>query len=151
NGPSECFDQEALAQAVSDRLGRTAFVPAEEAELIVQARLERAGDGMRATLQPITLTGGVVGTPRVLDFGSADCTSLIEPIATVLGIMLNVRREDLPPLPPRPSPPVVSLPSWNARIDATGGLVLGLLAEPGYAVSLGGALEEHTIGIAIEA
>jgi hypothetical protein len=162
-----CFDAAALSAAVGVRLEREAFVSIDEAELVVRGRLEPEGAGYRATLELVTHAGDIVGS-RVLEFGAIECASLTEPIAAVLAIMLNVRRADLPPLPPPPpiEPPIVPPPEppidplveretppapWELRVGVTAGILLGLLPQPGLEVALSASGEERGgFGVGLE-
>ncbi|MBL8954508.1 MAG: hypothetical protein JNK82_27260, partial [Myxococcaceae bacterium] len=145
SAPEECIGAESLAQKVSLRLGRPAFVARDEAELVLIGDVSREATGRyRAHFELKTSTGNAVGTREVGSEGD-DCRTLDDAAAVVISVMLNVRRTDLEPAlpeePPAPAPEPAKPSAWETRFAAGGGLSLGLLPAPAprFVVSGGAA------------
>lgn len=120
-GAESCPDDADMARAVERRLGRPAFVPAEQAQLSLETIVEPApAGGFRAR---ITLVRGsaVVGQ-RELESAEPSCAALAEKVALALALTIDPEAslsepapdpvvsepEPLPvpePPPPRPAPP----------------------------------------------
>jgi hypothetical protein len=145
--PAECIDGGTLAEAVSGQLGRPAFTPGAEAELVARGRIGLADNGRHRAEVALSTTGGEALGVRTLESDNRDCHSLDEALATMLAIMLNVSRADVPALTreaPVPEPPA---PRWRPRAGGGAGVVVGLLPQAGVetlagvGLSRGGRLE----------
>jgi hypothetical protein len=143
-GAEECIATQPLARAVEERLGRTVFVSAAEADVSVEGRVEGAPKAWRATITLRDSKGALLGT-RELTSDKPSCDSLREPLALVIAVMIDPDASSRPEPPPPPpdagpaptAPPVViiqkeqvfvpveppSAPSW--RFDSSVGLVAG--------------------------
>ena len=126
--PAECIDGGALAAAVSGQLGRPAFAPDLDAELVARGRVEKSDSGRHRAEIALATRGGEPLGVRALESDNNDCRSLDEALAVTLAIILNVRRADVPALAREAPPPA---PRWRPRAGAGAGVVLGLLPEPG--------------------
>lgn len=133
--PSGCTSEEELAVAVSDRLGRRALVRGA-AELVVRVRVQPEGEGYRAEVALIAAESGELLGTREIASESSDCRMLDDPLAVVLSLMLDVRREDLLPPPPLAPSPEPSAERWGLSAGALGALSLGLLPRPAPEVAL---------------
>jgi hypothetical protein len=125
--PAECIDGRALAAAVSGQLGRPAFAPDLDAELVARGRVEKGDSGRHRAEIALATRGGEPLGVRALESDNNDCRSLDEALAVTLAIVLNVQRADVPALAREAPPP----PRWRPRAGAGAGVVLGLLPQPG--------------------
>jgi len=127
--PAECIDGGALAAAVSGQLGRPAFAPDPDAELVARGRVEKSDSGRHRAEIALATRGGEPLGVRALESDNNDCRSLDEALAVTLAIVLNVHRADVPALAREAAPPPA--PRWRPRAGAGAGVVLGLLPAPG--------------------
>jgi hypothetical protein len=127
--PGECIDGGALAAAVSGQLGRPAFAPDLDAELVARGRVAKSESGRHRAEVVLSTRGGEPLGARTLESDNLDCRSLDEALAVMLAMILNVRRADVPALAREPPPPPP--PRWRPRAGAGAGVVLGLLPVPG--------------------
>jgi hypothetical protein len=123
-GAESCPDEAEMARAVDRRLGRSAFVPADQAQLTLETMIEPAPTGgFRAR---ITLVRGdsAVGQ-RELESAEPECAALAEKVSLALALTIDpdaplaesppeppaAEPEPLPPpLPPPPPPPRAAPP-----------------------------------------
>ena len=126
--PAECIDGVTLSAAVSGQLGRPAFAPDLDAELVARGRVEKSGSGRHRAEIALATRGGESLGVRALESDNNDCRSLDEALAVTLAIVLNVHRADVPALARAAPPPA---PRWRPRVGAGAGVVFGLLPEPG--------------------
>lgn len=120
-GADSCVATQPLARAVEERLGRSAFVSAAEADLSVEGRIERRARGGASTWHAVITvrdaSGATLGT-RELDRSDASCDAMTEPLALVIAVMIDpdaaMRPRPAPgeaPAPePTPEPPTPSTP-----------------------------------------
>lgn len=95
-GAEACITAHELAQRVEARLGHPTFVSAAQADLFIDARIDRAGRGWRATVAASRASGAHVGA-RKLDTASADCHSLDEDLVLVVALVIDPRATTSPP------------------------------------------------------
>lgn len=115
-GAESCPEEADMVRAVDRRLGRSAFVPAEQAQLALETVIEPApAGGFRAR---ITLVRGdaTVGQ-RELESAEPDCAALAEKVALALALTIDPdapleapEQSSSEPEPPPPPPPVVPPP-----------------------------------------
>jgi len=112
-GSDSCIATQALARSIEERLGRHVFVSAAEADVSVEGRIEkRPGGGWHSVITIRDNKGALLGT-RTLDRPDAACTSMNEPLALVIAVMidpeakLSVGTGLAAPPPPVAEPPVV--------------------------------------------
>jgi len=97
-GAETCITAHELAQRVEARLGHATFVSAAQADLFVDARVDRAGRGWRATVAASRANGEHVGV-RKLETASSDCHSLDEDLVLVVALVIDPRATASPPAP----------------------------------------------------
>jgi hypothetical protein len=103
-GADACVATQPLARAVEERLGRSVFVSAAQADLSVEGRIEKkkAGGGTwHATIIVRDAKGATLGT-RDVDRKDASCDSMTEPLALIIAVMID---PDAAMRPKDPSPP----------------------------------------------
>lgn len=170
DGADSCITTQDLAQAVEKRLERKVFVSASEADVSVEGHIQRSAGKWRAVITIRDAEGKLLGT-RDLDSAEKECSSLDEPLALVVSILIDPDAElDAPPQPaeppsakPPPAPPPrvvvkrerVLVPveraapePWRVEASLGGAVALGLL--PGAAPGVGAfvAVEPpHFIGL----
>lgn len=108
-GAEECVATQPLARAVEDRLGRTVFVSAADADVSVEGRIDGAPKSWRATITIRDAKGALLGT-RELSSDKPSCDSLRDSLALVIAVMID------PAASSRPKP----APSQTAAPTATG-------------------------------
>lgn len=109
-GAEECVATQQLARAVEDRLGRTVFVSAAEADVSVEGHVEpQPKGGWRAVITLRDGKGTLLGT-RELATEKPSCDALREQLALVIAVMID------PDASSRPKP----TPSASASATATG-------------------------------
>ncbi len=151
-GAEECPSSAQLARAVEERLGRSVFVSAADADLAVEGRAERTDAGWRAVLQVSRGDGEVLGD-RTLESSEASCEPLGRLTALTVALMIDPltapdeaseeREQGPPPDPVVPDPVVIvrtervevpapapPAPRWRVEIDATLAGAIGLLPTP---------------------
>jgi hypothetical protein len=142
-GAEACITAHELAQRVEARLGHATFVSAAQADLFVDARIDRAGRGWRATVAASRANGAHVGV-RKLESAGRDCHSLDEDLVLVVALVIDPLATGSPPVPaplhrdvvyvrvpvPVPVPVPGPVPAWSfgARIATTilGGMLPSL-------------------------
>lgn len=137
-GAEACIGGSELARDVQAQLGRSVFVSAAEADLVVEGRAERvlSPAGFRAVVTIADREGASLGE-RVVDSSGASCDELGRLVAVAIAVMIDPL---LPPAPaPRREPParvivrtrrvVVPAPRarWHVELESTLGPGLGLL------------------------
>jgi hypothetical protein len=91
-GAESCIDAAALEAAVNRRWQRQVFVEGQSADLVVDGKIERSGrDTWSASIEMRRADGQSLGTRELVTHG-ARCSTLDEPVALALGIMLDVSR-----------------------------------------------------------
>jgi hypothetical protein len=86
-GAESCVATQPLARAVEQRLGRSVFVSASEAELSVEGRVEKKKN-WRAHVEVRDAQGKLLGK-RDLESTAASCDSLTAPLALALAVMID--------------------------------------------------------------
>jgi hypothetical protein len=123
NGPPDtdgCITSEALAGAVAERLKRPVFVPDDEADVVIEARVEqrKVPRKWHARILLTTPTGAVLGT-REIESPEASCRSLDESLVLVIALLIDPDAAlglppsgppEAPPAPPEPPREVPSTP-----------------------------------------
>jgi hypothetical protein len=111
-GAEQCPEEEALRKEVAARLGYDPFFV--WAERTIVARIERARQGFRATVQLLDAKGIVQGS-RSLSSSSNDCADVATSVALVISIGIDPEhaqrqaREDTPVPLPEPSASISSV------------------------------------------
>lgn len=110
-GADECVSTQALARAVEERLQRKVFVSASQADVSVEARVERRPSGFHAAVVLRDAAGESLGT-RELDHPGPTCDGLTEPLAIVVAVMIDPDAQagpevnvEAPALATKPDPP----------------------------------------------
>jgi hypothetical protein len=148
-GAESCVATQILARAVEQRLGRSVFVSAAEADLSVEGRVEKKKSGWHAHVEVRDVHGKLLGT-RDLDTAAASCDALTQPLSLVLAVMID----PLSPAPPavqqtqssngsvvvitepgKSQPPPKKKETW--RFETGAGFVLGIGWVPGIAPGVG--------------
>lgn len=105
-----------LARAVEERLGRTVFVSAAQADVSVEGRIEpKSRGGWHAVITVRDARGALLGT-RELARDEKSCDGMREPLALVIAVMIDPDAalgphpapQPLPPPDPPPPPPLVA-------------------------------------------
>jgi hypothetical protein len=157
-GAESCSGARALAEAVELRLRRKVFVPASQAGLSIEGRIERARTGWRARVAIAAEDGAPLGS-RVLESAAERCDALDGEIVLVLALMIDPEAALAPPAPPPPPaplppppplpvvivrevaaaavpcpapppPPPPPLPPWHAGVRAGVAGAIGVLPGP---------------------
>jgi hypothetical protein len=113
-GAEGCGGAPAVARAEEDRLGRHALVSPAQADLSIEARVERSGrpPHWHAVMVLRDRDGTVLGG-RELGSAAADCAELRASAALAAALMIDpdaALRPDPPAAPPPDPPPVVPAP-----------------------------------------
>jgi hypothetical protein len=109
-GAEECVATQALARAVEERLGRTVFVSAAQADVSVEGRIEPKAKGWHAVITLRDAGGALLGT-RDLAREDKSCDAMREPLALVIAVMIDPDVALGPrPAPPSPPPPPAESP-----------------------------------------
>lgn len=105
-GADTCVATQPLARAVETRLGRKVFVSPAEADVSVEGRIEKKGQGFSATIVIRDGEGKLLGT-RSLEKNDASCTNLTDSLVLVIAVMIDpdAAMAPAPPVPPDPPPP----------------------------------------------
>lgn len=111
----ECGGRAALEKAVEERLHRSVFAPAEQADIAFDVTLEAAqGSSFTAHIVEHEREGAELGR-RDVTIEAARCEKGIDTLAVVLAIMVgSPRTKEVPaptPTPPQPPPPPPPPPS----------------------------------------
>jgi hypothetical protein len=115
-GSDSCIATQALARSVEERLGRRVFVSAAEADVSVEGRIEKragASGGWHAVITIRDGKGALLGT-RELDRPDASCSSMNDPLALVIAVMIDPEAKlssSPPPLPPPAAAPAAAPPA----------------------------------------
>lgn len=159
-GAERCSDVGVIEKLVEERLGRSVFVDAADADVAVRGMLEPNGHGFRAV---VVLSHGKeeLGV-RALSTESTDCRELDTATALVLAVAIEsvtVKRVELSlpkakakakadpkPTSPAPRAPVKTRPPattsspeepWRGELAAGGAFALGLLPKPAFGFVVG--------------
>lgn len=124
-GADGCVATQPLARAVEERLGRSAFVSAAEADLSVEGHIEKrargASSAWHAVITVRDATGATLGT-RELDRSDPSCDAMTEPLALVIAVMIDpdaaMRPRPAPPEAPSEPPPATSAAATPAERPA---------------------------------
>lgn len=135
-GAESCTSGEALKRAAEAQLQRQAFVPPDEAQVLVRGRVVPTDDlhGFEAQLFLVAGDGSVLGQ-RVLRSDRPDCASLDQPLALVIAVAVDTLRAQ-----PKSSLRIVSRRSWHAELAPFAVFEWGLLPNLGAGVGLDVAL-----------
>lgn len=126
-----CVDARSLGRAIDERLARSVIVDRASADLSVRGRVDRSVDGdWIATLDLLDGAGKVVGARQVQRPGES-CAELDRPVAVVLALLCDVRRDQIPGATPPAPPPATGGPVWDGAVGAGGDAAVGLF--PGLA------------------
>jgi hypothetical protein len=98
-GAAQCLAPSALARAVEQRLGRSVFVPAPQADLQARVRAERSARGFRIDVELFDREGHSLGK-RHLRTRARHCSALDDSLALVVSLAVDVAasRAAEPPL-----------------------------------------------------
>jgi hypothetical protein len=135
-----------LAQAVEQRLGRPVFDRPESAQWLIDARVSRAGPeaAWRAIVTLQDRQGNVLGS-REIESEAFECSDLRDSMTLVIALMIDpegshpvaAARSEPPPAPPAESTLLPSpAPAWSVSAEIAALVASGLLpsAPPGVAV-----------------
>lgn len=153
-GAEACPSTQDVARAVEERLARSVFVSAADAELTVEGRIERVDVGepgaFRATLTVADASGASLGE-RVLEhaaLGDEGCAGILPALALTIALTIDpdalaVGREPEPELVPDPAVDATAVeptapPANPWRFEITSSLLGALGLSP--TATLGGAL-----------
>jgi len=155
-GAAQCLDPTALARAVEQRLGRSVFVPAQQAALQARVRARRAAHGFRIDVELFDRAGHSLGK-RQLRTSARHCSALDDSLALVLSLAADVAAAPQPDMAPAaaaeqpalPLPVALETPidvpasSFAPRAGWQLAPALGVLVGGGMlpGVGLGGAFE----------
>src|SRR4051812_48197268 len=153
-GAAQCLDPTALARAVEQRLGRSVFVPVQQAELQARVRARRAAHGFRIDVELFDRADHSLGK-RQLRTSARHCSALDDSLSLVLSLAADVAVAPEPdaapaaalaeaPLPlaletPIDVPASSSAPRAGWQLAPALGVLVGGGMLPG--VGLGGAFE----------
>jgi hypothetical protein len=150
-GTEACIASAGLARAVEAQLGRRVFVPAGEAELTVEGRVEPTRTGFRAVIVISEPDGTILGERTVASEGageSASCDALGELVTVAIAVMIDPLTAPAPTPQPEPSEaapiervvvrtervevpvPAPPGPRWRVEVDASLVGSLGLSPHP---------------------
>jgi hypothetical protein len=158
-GAEECVATQPLARSVEERLGRSVFVSAADADLSVEGRVERKNKTWRAHVEVRDPTGKLLGT-RDLESAEASCESLRAPLALALAVMidpdaaLGPKPTATPTPTPTPTPTLAPTPTltptlaptpvpaptskWDVQGFVGPGITVGLVPDVGWGITGGG-------------
>lgn len=88
-GAAQCIAPAALTRAVEQRLGRSVFVPAQQADLHARVRAQRAAHGFRIDVELFDRAGQSLGR-RHLGTRARHCSALDDSLALVLSLAADV-------------------------------------------------------------
>ncbi len=159
-GAEECVATQPLARAVEERLGRTVFVSAAQADVSVEGRIEpKSKGGWHAVITLRDARGALLGT-RELARDEKSCGGMREALALVIAVMIDPDAalgphavatppappppEPAPPAPPPAPPPTIIVerervyvpvppkpPSAPWRFEASAAAITGIGLAPG--------------------
>ncbi len=143
-GAESCLGGSELARAVEERLGRSVFVSAAEADLVVEGRAELVAvpPGYRAVVTITDRAGAMLGD-RVVDSPGPSCEGLGALLAVAIAVMIDPLIPPPEPSPERPPRVIVRTkrvvvpaprPRWHFETEGSLGAALGLLPD----LSVGG-------------
>jgi len=103
-GADSCVATQPFARAVEERLGRSVFVSAAQADLSVEGRIEkrRGGPGWHAVITVRDAKGVTLGT-RELERPDGSCEAMTEPLALIVAVMIDPDAAMRPKTSPTPS------------------------------------------------
>jgi hypothetical protein len=162
-GAESCIGVRDLADAVEKRLGRSLFVSATKADVLVEGNIEPTANprGWRAQIRLSGADAVILGTREIANT-EPSCRSLDESLALAIALMIDphVPVVEAPPAPsgpgvskPRP-PPVLSPPPESLRVKTAVGAMLGWGFLPGFGAGMLGrvALErDGSPGLEVDA
>jgi hypothetical protein len=125
---------EDFASRLSERLGRTAFDPAQAARAL---SVTWQGSPEQCRIQLSLVKSGEIQGTRQLESPSGDCPSLVPALLTVAALLLEAQRAEPEPVDepaPAPAPAVAPSPAPTAPVAPVS------TKNPSLLVSLGGAL-----------
>jgi hypothetical protein len=142
-----CLEATMLVRAVEDRLRRTVFVADSQAELRVSVAIRGTPGDWTAEIDLSDTQGRGLGHRR-LTTRAEHCSALDDSLALVVALMVDIRREDVPPRPvaaPIHAETPIRLPRetvaprepWHAAVFLLGRASLGDLPGIGRGVGLG--------------
>lgn len=103
-GAESCPGASEVTRAVDQRLGRSALVPPDRAELVVEAFVEPASGGGFHVRIALTKNNVVIGR-RELEGTEPDCTIITDKAVLAIALMIDPEAPLLPVPAPAPSPP----------------------------------------------
>lgn len=113
-GAESCPSAQALARTIEARIGRAVFVSPSQAELFIEARVERTRTGLAAHMQATRADGRRLGS-RELSSAKTDCSELADELVLVIALTIDpdaeLRPKDAPEPAPLPPPPRAECPS----------------------------------------
>jgi len=171
---ASCPSEAEVTQAIEQRLGHSALVPKERADLIIEAKLERsASGGFRVEI--VLVRGAAVVGRRELDSENPSCQGIAETAALVIALTIDPETS-LEPLsissvpasapPPHsaaliPPPPAVAVPlvaqaapaktaSFQGDLELSAGIAAGTVPNLAAAVHLRGRALPPALPFGIE-
>jgi hypothetical protein len=153
-GAAQCLEPAALVRAVEQRLGRSVFVPAQQADLQARVRAQRAAHGFRIDVELLAGTGRSLGK-RQLSTRARHCSALDDSLALVVSLAADQAVSPAPDRAPAleqlapPAPVALQTPievpasSYAPRASWQLAPAFGVLAAAGLlpGAGLGGAFE----------
>ncbi len=149
----ECLEASTLAAAVEGGLHRTVFVPAAQADLIIEVSLDRPTQGQWSAAVDLEDPHGTKLGHRELEIRAPQCSAMDEPLALVVSLMVDVTRESVgaqtglvQPLPPngtqlsQNSQEFGPTDAWRKRLYLLGGARIGQLPGLGRGLGVTGEL-----------
>jgi hypothetical protein len=163
-GADSCVATQDLARDVEERLGRTVFVSAAQADVSVEGHIEpnANGPGFHAVVSIRDAKGALLGT-RELARPEKSCDEMRAPLALIIAVMIDpdaaMHPKPAPPPPPKPpeptvitrteketvyvpvpTPPKVEVPArppapWHVEVDADFVAAFELLPETGAGIA----------------
>jgi hypothetical protein len=122
-GAESCVATQPLARAVEQRLGRSVFVSAAEAELSVEGRIEKKKTGWHAHVEVRDPNGKLLGK-RDLDSSAPSCDTLTSPLSLALAVMIDPDAALGGGAKPDPKPP----PEGSGSTSSPGSVIV--VTEP---------------------
>jgi hypothetical protein len=118
-GADSCVATQPLARAVEERLGRSVFVSAAQADLSVEGRIEKKKNGTwHATIIVRDAKGATLGT-RDVDRKDASCDAMTEPLALIIAVMIDPDAAMRPKTDPTPPTTATTTPTATASAEPT--------------------------------
>ncbi|HEU4578030.1 MAG TPA: hypothetical protein VFS67_07235 [Polyangiaceae bacterium] len=112
-GAAQCLAPAALVQAVEQRLGRSVFVPAAQADLQARVRAQRVARGFRIDVELVDREGRSLGK-RHLRTRARHCSALDDSLALVVSLAVDIAAAPEAPAGAEPTAEVAPEPAAAA-------------------------------------